>query len=106
MFEVGRLCVKIAGRDAGRKCLVIETVDEQLVMIDGQTRRRKCNIAHLEPTEKVLKIKKNASNKEVCEALKEEGIECKEKAEEKKQKAEKPKRATKAKKAKEAPEKK
>jgi large subunit ribosomal protein L14e len=106
MFEIGRLCVKIAGRDAGKKCLVIDTESEQLVMIDGQTRRRKCNIAHLEPTDKVLKIKKNASNKDVCAALKDEGIECKEKVTEKKQKVVKPKRTVKAKKAKEEPEKK
>ena len=56
-------------------------------MIDGQTRRKKCNIAHLEPKDKVLKLKKNASNKEVCSALKKEKIECKEKTDKKKPKA-------------------
>ena len=49
MFEIGRLCVKIAGRDAGLKCLVVEVIDDNYVLIDGQTRRRKCNIKHLEP---------------------------------------------------------
>ncbi|NTV24431.1 MAG: hypothetical protein HGA85_08785, partial [Nanoarchaeota archaeon] len=45
-----------------------------------QTRRKKCNIIHLEPLDKVLKIKKGASHEEVREALKHEGIEVLEKA--------------------------
>ena len=75
MFEIGRLCVKLAGRDAGRKCIIIEIIDSQFVMIDGQTRRRKCNIRHLEPLPKVLKAKKGASHEEVVELLKKEGFE-------------------------------
>ena len=61
MIEIGRVCVKTAGRDAGLKCVVID-IDKKLVLIDGQTRRRKCGIAHLEPTKDVLKIKKGASH--------------------------------------------
>jgi len=65
MMEVGRLCVKIAGRDAGMKCVVVDNIDDNYVMIDGQTRRRKCNVRHLEPLDTVLKIKKGASATEV-----------------------------------------
>lgn len=83
MFELGRVCIKIAGRDAGKKCIIIDKLDDNFVMIDGQTRRRKCNIDHLEPTEKVLKISKNASNKSVVKLLNDEGIECVEKKEKK-----------------------
>ncbi len=75
MYEIGRLCVKIAGRDSRLKCLIIDILEGNFVMIDGQTRRKKCNIKHLEPLEKVLKIKKNASHSEVADALKKEGIE-------------------------------
>jgi large subunit ribosomal protein L14e len=75
MYEIGRLCVKLAGRDASKKCLVVDTIDDNFVMIDGQTRRRKCNIVHLEPLDKVLKIKKGADHKEVVSVLKKEGIE-------------------------------
>jgi len=74
MYEIGRLCVKIAGRDARLKCVIIEVLDDNYVMIDGQTRRRKCNIIHLEPLDKVLKIKKNASHSEVVTAFKAEKI--------------------------------
>lgn len=74
MFEIGRLCVKIAGRDAKGKCLVVDVLDNHFVMIDGQVRRRKCNINHLEPLDNVLKIKKNASHADVVKALDSAGI--------------------------------
>jgi large subunit ribosomal protein L14e len=106
MYEIGRLCLKIAGRDANKKCLIVNVIDEQFVMIDGQTRRRKCNIIHLEPLDKVIKIKKDASNKDVVAALVKEGIECKETStKEKKKSTDRPKK-TKAKKEKKIAEKK
>jgi len=74
MFEIGRLCVKIAGRDAKGRCLVVDVLDNHFVLIDGQVRRRKCNISHLEPLDSVLKIKKNASHAEVVKALDSAGI--------------------------------
>jgi large subunit ribosomal protein L14e len=75
MFEIGRICVKLAGRDAGMKCVIIDSIDDNFVMIDGQTRRRKCNLKHLEPTNQLIEIGKNASSTEVANALKEIGIE-------------------------------
>lgn len=75
MFEVGRLCVKLAGRDAGQKCVVVETMDNNMVLIDGQTRRRKCNTLHLEPLDQVLHIKKGASEADVIAAFKKIDIE-------------------------------
>jgi large subunit ribosomal protein L14e len=65
MIEVGRLCVKIAGRDAGRKCVIVDVVDKQFCVIDGDVRRRKCNMLHLEPLDQVLTIKKGASSEDV-----------------------------------------
>ena len=75
MFEKGRLCTKIAGRDAMKKCVIIKVIDDKFVMIDGQTRRRKCNIKHIEPSNKVLKIGENADHAEVKKILKKEKIE-------------------------------
>ena len=75
----GQVCVKIAGRDAGKKCVVIDNIDKNYVLIDGQTRRRRCNINHLEPINKVVKIKKDTSNKEVVKALKDIKINVEEK---------------------------
>jgi large subunit ribosomal protein L14e len=75
MIEVGRMCVKIAGRDAGLKCVVVEVIDDTFVKIDGQTRARKCNIRHLEPLAAKLDISKGISHEAVMKALKSQGVE-------------------------------
>jgi|SRR3989344_7090768 len=72
-MKTGQLCVKIAGRDAGRECIIVEVLDDNFVLIDGNTRRRKCNIDHLEPIGE-LKIKSKAGHEEVIEAMKKHGI--------------------------------
>ena len=77
MYEVGRLAVKIAGRDAGEKCVIVEVLDETYVLVDGMTRRRKCNRLHLEPMNKTLDIKAKASHDDVAKAFKEIGLEVK-----------------------------
>lgn len=85
MFEVGRICMKIAGRDAGKYGVVVSNLDERTVLIDGQTRRRKCNVLHLEPTEHKLKIPHDASHEKVVEVLKTLNITCEEKRSQAKQ---------------------
>lgn len=69
MFDIGRVCVKIAGRDAGQKCVIVQKLDAGFVMVDGQTRRRKCNVRHLEPTAQVLEIKDGADHAAVKAAF-------------------------------------
>src|SRR3989339_789526 len=78
MIEIGRLVVKLAGRDAGKKGLIIDILDDKFVLVDSETRRRRCNILHLEPLTQVVKVKKNASHEEVSKALKEIGVEARE----------------------------
>lgn len=68
MFEIGTVCIKTAGRDAGKQCVVIEAAKDGIVVIEGETRRRKCNVRHLEPTGEV-KVKSGASHAEVMKAL-------------------------------------
>jgi large subunit ribosomal protein L14e len=75
MFNVGRVCVKLAGRDAGKKCVVVEVLDDKTVLVDGMTRRRKCNKVHLEPINQTLDISKGASHDSVAKAFKELGLE-------------------------------
>ncbi len=69
MIEIGRVCIKIAGRDAGNTAIVVEVIDDKYVLIDGNVRRRKCNISHLEPIDDVLKIKKGASTADIRKAM-------------------------------------
>lgn len=78
-LEVGRLCVKTAGREAGRYCVVLKNIDSNFVLVTGPqvltgVKRRKCNIEHLEPTQYSLKIKEEASDKEVIEAYDKAGL--------------------------------
>ena len=73
-IEIGRIVVKIAGRDAGKKAVILDILDNNYVLIDGETRRRKCNILHIEPLNQVLKINKDASHEEVAKALDELGL--------------------------------
>jgi len=57
-IEVGRICVKIAGREAGEKCVIVEVIDDKFVEVVGTTmKNRKCNIKHLEPVEQTIEIK-------------------------------------------------
>ncbi len=78
-IEVGRICVKIAGREAGRKCVIVDIIDENFVLITGPkevsgVKRRRANINHIEPLDKKIDIKKGASDDEVLEALKNAGL--------------------------------
>lgn len=75
MIEIGRLVMKIAGRDAGKKAIIINILDDKFVLIDGETRRRKVNVLHIEPLNQVVKIEKNASHEEVAKIMKEIGTE-------------------------------
>ena len=72
--EIGRLCVKIAGRDAGKECLIVDIIDKNFVPVDGNTRRKKVNIDHLEMLPHKAGIKKGAAHEEVIAALKALGV--------------------------------
>ncbi|HID17973.1 TPA: 50S ribosomal protein L14e [Candidatus Bathyarchaeota archaeon] len=72
--EIGRVCVKKTGREAGRQCVVIDTIDKNFVLVTGPknvtgVRRRRCNVDHLEPTELKLPVRRGADDKSVAEAL-------------------------------------
>lgn len=74
MIEIGRICMKIAGRDAGKMCVIIDVLDDNFVMIDGETRRRKCNFNHLEPINQTIKISKGADHDTVAKELEKLGM--------------------------------
>jgi len=73
-IEVGRICVKIAGREAGRKCVIVDIIDKNFVLITGPKRvtgvkRRRVSMNHIEPTERRISIKRRYSDEEITEAL-------------------------------------
>ena len=74
-IDVGRICVKVVGREAGRKCVIVDTVDKSFVLVTGPknvsgVKTRRANINHLEPLQDKLDLKRGASDGEVSEALK------------------------------------
>jgi len=74
MFETGRVCVKTAGREAGKYCVVLKKEGEMFVLVTGPkevtgVRKRKCNITHLEPLNEKLKISATSTDSEVAKAF-------------------------------------
>lgn len=77
-MEIGRLCVKIVGREAGRKCVVIDLTDKSFVFVTGPksvtgVKRRRVNVNHVEPLQDKIEIKRGASDDEVAQVLKTAG---------------------------------
>ncbi len=73
-IQIGRVIVKTNGREAGRKGIIVDVINPNYVLLTGpksvtSVRRRKCNIRHLEPTDKVVSIKRDATDEEVAAAI-------------------------------------
>jgi len=77
-IEVGRICVKVSGREASKRCVIVDMIDKNFVLITGPksitgVKRRRTNVNHIKPTEEKIKIKKGATDEEVVQALSEAG---------------------------------
>ncbi len=78
-IEIGRICVKLAGREAGRKCVIVDIIDENFVLVTGPksltgVKRRRVNIKHIEPLDITINIPRGASDEEVLKALEENNL--------------------------------
>ena len=74
-IEVGRICVKVLGREAGKKCVIVDLTDKSFVLVTGPkkltgVKRRRVNANHIEPLQDKIDIKRGASDEEVADALK------------------------------------
>lgn len=72
--EVGRICVKTAGRQVGQKCVIVDVMDKSFVLITGPkavtgVKRKRTNINHVRPLEDKLDLKRGASDEEVTQTL-------------------------------------
>ena len=93
---IGKLVVKLAGRDAGQIGVIVEEMKNNIVLIDGSVRRRKCNLKHLEILTDKADIKTGATHSEVASALAKLGVKVVErKPKTKKEPAKKEKKAAK-----------
>lgn len=78
-IEIGRICVKIAGREAGKRCVIVDVIDKNFVLITGPSKvsgakRRRANVNHIEPTEAKIAVKRGATDEEITEVLKAAGM--------------------------------
>lgn len=72
--EIGRIAVKVSGREAGKKCVVVDVIDKNFVLVTGPkqltgVRRRKANVRHLAFTPHRIEIRRGAGDEEVIKAL-------------------------------------
>lgn len=92
MIEIGRVCKKLAGRDGNNYCIIVDVLDDKYVLIDGNVRRKKCNVSHLVETKDKTDIKKGADTNAVLKALEKLGVKILKRTAPRKKKQEKPAR--------------
>jgi large subunit ribosomal protein L14e len=74
-FEVGRVCVKTSGRDAGKRCVIVDLMDKNFALVTGPktvsgVRRRRVNVNHLKPLEEKITIEKGATDEQIAQLVK------------------------------------
>ena len=71
VYDIGRLCLKTMGREAGYYCVIVDIIDKNFLLVDGlKVRRRRVNFRHIEPIADAVDIKKGASHEQVEAASK------------------------------------
>lgn len=73
-IEVGRICIKQAGRETGKKCVIIDVMDKSFVLVTGPrkvtgVKRRRVNINHIAPLQEKIAVTRGASDEEVTSIL-------------------------------------
>jgi large subunit ribosomal protein L14e len=76
--EVGRICMKTAGRENGKKCVIVDVMDKSFVLITGPkavtgVKRKRANLSHIMPLQDRVDLKRGASDEEVTQMLTAEG---------------------------------
>lgn len=77
-IEIGRLVVKIAGREATKKAIIVDLVDNNFVLVTGAgisgVKRRRSNIKHIEPLDEKVEIERGSSDEDVKAAVEASGL--------------------------------
>ena len=69
-MDIGRVCLKVQGREKGNKCVVIDVIDRNFVVVTGpKVKRRRVNMNHILPLDETVSIQRNATDEEVKAAL-------------------------------------
>ena len=73
-IEIGRICVKQAGREQGKKCVIVDVMDKSFVLVTGPknltgVKRRRVNLEHVSVLEDKVEVRRGASDEEVVQVL-------------------------------------
>ena len=69
-MEIGQVCIKTKGREAGLKVVILSKQKEGKVLVDGKkVKRKECNVLHLFPLNEKINVKENASHEEIVKAI-------------------------------------
>jgi len=77
--EVGRVCVKLRGREVGRRCVIVDIIDRNYVLVTGPedltgVRRRRANMDHLKILNERIGIDRNATDEDVRVAIRNKDV--------------------------------
>jgi large subunit ribosomal protein L14e len=73
-IQIGRICIKTKGREAGKKCIIIDIIDKSFLLITGPkalsgVKRRRVNLNHVRPLDELLQISKGAEDEEIMRVI-------------------------------------
>ncbi len=73
-MDVGRICLKMKGREAGKRCVIVDVIDRNYVMVTGPfeltgVKRRRINMNHLKPLDEAIEISRNATDAEIINVI-------------------------------------
>jgi large subunit ribosomal protein L14e len=73
-IEIGRICIKQVGREQGKKCVIIDTMDKSFILVTGPkkltgVKRRRVNLDHVTVLEDKIEVRRGASDEEVAQTL-------------------------------------
>ncbi|MBE0633724.1 50S ribosomal protein L14e [Candidatus Bathyarchaeota archaeon] len=70
-IDIGRVCMKLQGREKGKKCVIIDVIDRNFVVVAGPgVKRRRVNMDHILALDETVNVQRDASDAEIAGALK------------------------------------
>jgi large subunit ribosomal protein L14e len=70
-IDIGRVCLKLQGREKGKKCVIVDVIDRNFVVVAGPgVKRRRVNMDHILALNETVNVQRDASDAEIAGALK------------------------------------
>ena len=78
-IQIGRVCIKTRGREKRRKCIIVDIIDKNFLLITGPlkisgVKRRRVNVNHIQPLQHTIDIKRGMSDDEIEEAISQQDL--------------------------------